>query len=339
MKRQHRGLLMSAGLAVAAMIAQPVAATSLTPISKLDWAPNQQLAFSWRSDAVPPAWMKAAVDDAVENSNSTRHSQAAVIVRQGGGRSWFAYTVDLPSPAALAYASRRVPKLFKIWLRPQGHVFDWGTLRWCQFYAKDAPNGCFDAQSVALHELGHVQGLGHIENANDPGEWFDSIMHTIAPAKPKNGWDVAKYGPCDVAAMQTRYQLLTPATPVSKCLSLATELSLVSSSSSVASGSTVTFTATLRIAAGAPYPRLASDPLSSRTISLQRRPVGGSGWSTISLMSSVAPDGTYRYSVSPTATYEWRVVFSQPNEGLLGASSAMLKVTVTSGGCNPYCVE
>ncbi|HEY7600437.1 MAG TPA: hypothetical protein VH741_10965 [Candidatus Limnocylindrales bacterium] len=322
----------------ALVIAPSVAASAPTPISKLDWEPNQRLAFSWRSDALPPAWMRAAFDDAVENSNATRNSQAAVIVRQSGGSSWVAYTDDLPSPAALAYASRRVPDLFKIWLRPQGYVFDWGTLRWCQSYVDGGPKGCFDAQTVALHELGHVEGLGHTDN-DDPDEWLDSIMHAITPARPKTGWDVASYGPCDVAAMQIRYQLLVPATPVSKCLSLATSMALSASASSVPSGNAVTFTASLRIADDAPYPRLAGDALSSRTVLVQRRPVGGSSWSTVATFTAQGAEGTYRYTASPTASYEWRALFSQPDEGLLGSTSAMLKVTVTGGGCNPYCVE
>ena len=50
-----------------------------------------------------------------------------------------------------------------MWLREQGHVYDWGTLKWCQAYASP-PNGCYDAETIALDEFGHVEGLGHHVN-------------------------------------------------------------------------------------------------------------------------------------------------------------------------------
>ena len=330
-------LSLAAALALTGL-AQPVVATSVTPISKIDWEPNQQVAFRWKEDSQPPGWMRNAVLAAATDSNDSRDAKAAFLVQRAEAASWVAYTEDIPSPAALAYASRRAPDLFKVWLRPQGHVFDWGALRWCQFYI-DWPKGCFDAETVTLHEFGHVQGLGHIENAADAGEWLDSIMHTISRQKPKTGWDVHEFGPCDVAALQIRYELLSPATPVSDCLSLATSLTLVSSATTVPAGDAVVFTATLRISAEAPYSRLASDPLNSRTVSLQKRAIGASSWSGAGLMAPGPTNGTYRLSHSPTATYEWRAVFSQPDEGLQGSNSAILKVTVSASGCNPYCVE
>jgi hypothetical protein len=316
-------------------LAQPVTAGSLTPISKIDWAQNQQLEFRWRDDAVPPAWMRSAILDAAAASNASRGAKAAVVNYDAGGQSSFAYTDSLPDPAALAYASRRVPDSFKIWLRPHGYVFDWGTVRWCQFYSSP-PDGCFDAGMVTLHELGHVEGLGHIEDAADPGPWLDSIMHTVSRTKPKTGWDADAYGPCDVGAMQVRYELLNASTKVSKCLALASTLSLTASATAVQPGTPVTFSATLRIADSVAYSRLAGDPLSAREVVLQRRTVGGTSWTTYAAMPSAGTAGTYRLSLTPAATYEWRALLSQPDEGLLGDASATLKVTV---GCNPYCVE
>lgn len=328
--------VLAAALALVAT-GQSALATSTTPISKYDWAPNQRLAFRWRDDAVPPAWMRGAVLEAATGSNASRGAKAAVLAHQADGSSWVAYTASISDPAALAFASRRVPDLFKVWLRPQGYVFDWGRLRWCQFY-DSAPDGCFDAEMVALHEFGHVNGLGHIEDAPDPGGWLESVMHVVSRAKPKTGWNAHALGPCDVAALQIRYELLDPATRVSTCLSLATTLTLASSASSIEPGSSVSFTATLRIADGVSYGRLASDPLSRRVVALQRRTVGGSGWTTHALMAGAGTAGSYRLTVTPSASYEWRALFSRPDEGLVGDASVILKISV-SGGCNPYCVE
>jgi hypothetical protein len=324
----------SAALALAlAAVPGAAAGSSVTPISKIDWAQNQRVEFRWRDDAVPPGWMRSAVLAAAGDSNATRQAKAAVIAYDGSGSSWVAYTTEIDHPNALAYASRRVPDLFKVWFRPHGYVFDWGSLRWCQFY--DAPpKGCFDAQMVALHEFGHAQGLGHAEGAATS----DTVMHPVSPAKPADGWDAHAYGPCDVAALQTRYELLSATTKVSDCLSLASTLSLSASAASVPSGSSVTFTATLRIADDVGPVRLAGDPLSGRDIVLQRRPVGGTSWTTYVGMPAAGTAGMYRVSVAVSASYEWRALFSQPDEGLIGDASAMLKVSVTAG-CNPYCVE
>jgi hypothetical protein len=117
--------LSARALILAALLALPLqaaSASSITPISKLDWEQNQRLEFRWRDDAVPPTWMRSAVLAAASDSNASRDAKAAVLAYDGAGNSWFAYTADIADPAALAYASRRVPDLFRIWLRPQGYV-------------------------------------------------------------------------------------------------------------------------------------------------------------------------------------------------------------------------
>jgi hypothetical protein len=332
------GLVIALTLALVGL-APPVVATSITPISKRDWAQNQEVPFRWKEAGMPPAWMRRAMLAAAADATDTRGARAAVLVHREEAVSWVAYTEDIPAASAIGFAWRRAPNSFDVRLRPHGHVFDWGTLRWCQFFV-DWPNGCFDAEMVTLHEFGHIQGLGHIEDAADPGEYLDSVMHSVSRQKPKTGWDVHAFGRCDVAALQTRYELLSAGTPASRCLTLDTSLAVAASATSVPSGDGVTFTATLRIAADAPFDRLAGDPLSSRTVQLQRRLPGSSSWSGAGLMSAGPTDGSYRLSAYPAATYEWRVLFTPTHEGLLASSSSIVKVTVTAtSGCNPYCVE
>ena len=326
---------LTAGLALVLAVAPPAVAGSITPISKIDWQQNQRVDFRWRDDAVPPAWMRGAVLAAADDANGSRGAKAALLGHDAGGSSWVAYTESIDHPAAIAFASRRAPDLFKVWLRPQGYLFDWGKLRWCQFY--DAPpDGCIDAEMVGLHEFGHVHGLGHIEDAADPGDYLDSVMHELSRSKPRQGWNAHAFGACDVAALQVRYELLTPATPVSTCLSLPTTLTLAASTTYVQPGGSVAFSATLRIADEAAYARLASDPLSARPILLQRRSPGSSSWTTHGLMSAGTTAGTYRLTVAPAATYQWRALLSQPDEGITGDASPILKVSV-GGGCAPYC--
>ena len=69
-----------------------------------------------------------------------------------------------PAASTVWPASRGTsPTSFTMWFREQGHVFDWGTLKWCQAYTTP-PNGCYDAENIALDEFGHVEGLGHHDN-------------------------------------------------------------------------------------------------------------------------------------------------------------------------------
>jgi hypothetical protein len=310
------------------LAAQALPVGAVTPISKNDWAQNQLLQFRWRVDAVPPDWLKKAVRAAADDSTRSRDANAGIISYKDGVNSWVAYTPELPTVAAIAYASRRVPDSYKVWFRPHGHSFDWGVLRWCEFF--DAPpNGCFDAQTAALHEFGHVQGLGH----SDAGPPL-TLMHKTSLAKARLGWDQHDFGSCDVAAMQTRYEALTPATPISSCLSLATSLGFAASRTSVPAGGSVTFTAQLAIGDAVAYPRLAGDPLAGRTVLLQRRPVGGSSWTAHGQLGAGTTAGSYRLTVTPADSYEWRVRFANPGgEGLLSASSAIVRVTVTGNSC------
>ena len=90
-----------------------------------------------------------------------------------------------------------------MWLREQGHVFDWGTLKWCQSYST-APNGCYDAETIAIDEFGHVEILEHHVNwANDP-DYSDAVVQTYSRAKPSTGWNAHAFGRCDVATLQIR---------------------------------------------------------------------------------------------------------------------------------------
>jgi hypothetical protein len=191
---------------------------------------------------------------------------------------------------------------------------------------------------ITLHEFGHVQGLGHIDDAPDPGtsaDWLDSVMHAVSRAKPKNGWNAHTFGPCDVASLQAGYQPATSTTAISTCHDLATT-AVVSAASTVAYRATVKFTGTLAISSGVTYPALRGFPLSYRALILQRRLPNGTTWTTIGQMAQTTTEGQYTLSQSLTTTYDWRVQFSAPsNEGLEGDVSPIIRVTV--GDCTAAC--
>jgi hypothetical protein len=321
-------------LVLCLLAASPVQAGLPTPASGATWNPNQKVAYRWKDGSVPPAWIRPAIHAAAADSNRTRASRAAIFSYDAGAASWIGYTPDMAS-GAIGYAVRYVPDSFKVRLRPHGYVFDWGKLRWCQFY-DDPPNGCYDAEMVTLHELGHVQTLGHIDDSPQPFEfWTDSIMHAGVKSKAKVGWNLHRWGRCDVARLQVRYEAPDTTTPYSTCLSLPTTVGLGASSTSVAYGATVTFSATLSISADANYKRLAGDRLSGRRVELQRRASASDAWSRVADMTPLS-DGTGRYSypVRITADFDWRARFVAPDtEGLTNSSSGVVRVKV-GGGCS-----
>ena len=93
-----------------------------------------------------------------------------------------------------------------MWLREQGHVFDWGTMKWCQAYTSP-PNGCYDAETIALDEFGHVEGLNHHVNYADDHDYLDAVVQTFSRVKPQTGYNARAFGRCDVATLQVQYDV------------------------------------------------------------------------------------------------------------------------------------
>ena len=323
----RRASLIAATILASGLAAQPVTAAQPTPAHGEIWAHNQRVDFRWKLGSEPPAWAKTAMKAAAADSNTSRKAKAAIFDYDPDGASWLAYTEDLPTNWAIGYTFSNIPESFTIRMRPHGTQLDWGTLRWCEFYL-DAPNGCYDLEMVTLHEFGHAQTLGHVqESAID--SYTDSLMHASGlHSKAKNGWNQHVYGRCDVARLQIRYEPLTTNTRISTCLDLRTELTLSAPSSSAIAGSSVTLTARLKIDAEEVYPKLAGQPLSGRSVLLQKRAPTDTGWTTVGEMSVVTDDpGRYVKAVTVNSTFDWRASFTAPSdEGLRSVNSPITRL-------------
>jgi len=305
------------------------------------WNANQVVPYTWQSGAVPPSWMQPGLDAGAGDVAESRHSRAATFVRQSGAASTVAYGAYMPCPSyAIACADRTgVPTSFAgLWFRVQGWAFDWGTMRWCQAQSTFT-DGCYDVENIALDELGHIEILGHHVNYDDGSDFTDAVVQASAHSRPRAGWNQHAFGDCDVARLQLEYERVSPSDLVSTCLSLASVATLTASPTSAYSGTTVAFSATLKITVDATNNRaLSGDPLSDRTLLLQRRAVGSTTWTTVTTMTpSASTEGLYNALWSPTATYDWRVLFASPaNEGVSGDASGTIRVTVsgcTGSGC------
>ena len=324
---------------VGAAIAPPVVVVAHAPDPEFSgalWAQDERLTFRWRAGAEPPAVMKTAIVNGATDSNATRASRAATFAYEASGASPIGYGLHATcSVGGLACFTRTAPSGgFTMWFREQGHAFDWGSLRWCQMYST-APNGCYDVQTVALDEFGHVEILDHHVNYGDESDYLDAVVQTVSRTKPSAGWDMHTYGRCDTATLQKRYDMRTWSARYSTCLTLNTALTLSASPTTVLSGASTRLTVVLKVAGADAYGRLRDNPVSNRTVTLQRRVPGSTTWATVASMAASATGGTYATSVTLVSRTEFRAVFSTPAvEGLVGSVSPI----VTVGVCNRSCL-
>lgn len=320
--------------AVAAVIALLIAATGVTahapdPIFSGRWNQNQGLQFSWRSGSVPASVYQSAIRAAGADASATRASQAATFAYASGAPNLIGYGVGATcGTLGIACFSRTPPTGFSMWMREQGHRFDWGSLRWCQAYTS-WPDGCFDVENIMLDEFGHVEILNHHNNDAGGSDYGDAVVQTQSHAKPQVGWNTHALGRCDVASLQLQYDMQGWGAKYSTCLDLVTTLALAASPTAVAKGGSTTLTATLKVADLSTYVRLALNPVALRTVTLQRRPAGTSTWTTVGTMANGSTSGTYTLSVSLTSRTEFRALFSKPaGEGLRAATSPIVTVAV-----------
>lgn len=302
------------------------------------WTRDLLLTYRWHATETPPTWIRAGINAAAADASSTDRSRAPNFAYDAAAPDAIRYTDTFPATAcatSIACASYVIGDSWTVRIRPHGKDFRWGTLRWCQ---ADDRDGCFDIERVMIHELGHIQGIDHPESGGFSLRPFDSVMHSLAPSQPKAGWALHRFGPCDTATLQERYDAPAPTTLISTCNDVTTSLALTASQLSVPRGAKVTLVAELRIPDKDAYGRLGGNALSERNVLLRRRPLGQTAWTTFSMRYGDSP-GTYLLSLSPSYSYEFQAVFTTPgNEGLEGSTSPIVTVRVTDA-CTTTCVN
>jgi hypothetical protein len=331
-RRRPTAAALLAGLLVLCS-SPPAAAHAPDPVfAGGPFSQNEILEFRWRAGDEPPAAVRSAVVAAAQDVTDSRASKAALFRYASAGPNPIGYGVDATCGVnGIACFTRTAPDSFTMWFREQGHVFDWGTLKWCQMYST-APNGCYDVENVALDEFGHVEMLDHHVNHASGSDYRDAVVQTFSRTKPNDGYNAHAFGRCDVASLQREYDMLSWTAKYSTCLDLDTALGLTASSTSIAYRGSVTLSASLKVKDFDTYDRVGGNPVAGRRVTLQYRPVGGSTWVSIGTMSAGTTSGTYVLSQSQTSDREYRAVFATPSdEGINGSTSGV--VTVRVGAC------
>ena len=196
------------------------------------------------------------------DNNATKASQAATFTYAANGLGLVGYGPGATCGVnGIGCFTRNAPDGgFTMWLREHGRVFDWGTLKWCQMYASP-PNGCYDAETIALDEFGHIQGLDHHVNHDDDRDYIDAVVQTFSRTRPSSGWNMHVYGRCDVATLQLRYDMRQLDDARTRPASTSTTtLTLSASPTSIAYGGTTRLTAMLKVADVGAYYRLEDQP-------------------------------------------------------------------------------
>ncbi len=329
--RARRGLAAIAAIAALALAGAGVAAHGPDPTVGGPFGQNQDLRFRWRTGSEPTAAIKTAIKAAAADANASRGSRAATYTYDAAGSNPVGYGAGATCGVnGLACFTRTVPSGFTMWLREQGHVFDWGTLKWCQAYSSP-PNGCYDAETIALDELGHVEGLDHHVNYTSDSDYEDAVVQTFSRTKPSTGWNRHAFGRCDVATLQMQYDMTAWTSKYSTCLNLSTVLTIAAAPPGILVGGTTTLTATLTVVDADSYVRLGGNPVAGRIVTLQRRAPGAAAWTTVGTMPAGSTAGTYLLAQRLLADTEFRAVFATPSgEGLNGDTSPTVHVYVST---------
>jgi hypothetical protein len=333
----RRAALVALAFGLVATPVAPAAAHGPDPtLSGGLFGQNQALEFRWRSGSEPAGAVRNAILAAADDNNDSRASKSATFAYDSTAANLIGYGTGTCGVNGLACFTRSAPTGFSMWLREHGRVFDWGTLRWCQMQAAPT-NGCYDAETIALDEFGHIQVLNHHVNYSDERDYTDAVVQTFSRTRPKTGWNMHAFGICDTATLQIRYDVSTLSSLYSKCLDVATVLSLAASETSISYGGQIDISSVLKVATNTSLGRLSANPIGARTIRLQRRAIGSSTWANVATLTSTSPTGTYVGSIHEYATADYRAVFSTPtNEGLRGDTSPTVRVTVN---CPLSCPE
>lgn len=329
-------IAVAVALLLSATITTPAIAHGPDPIlSGGRFTQDDVLTFRWRSGSTPPSAIQTAIRAAAGDVGESKGSRAPSFSYSANGTSQIGYGTGTCGVNGIGCFTRTAPDGFTMWLREHGRVYDWGTLRWCQMQSSPT-NGCYDAETIALDEFGHVAILDHHVNYADDSDYEDAVVQTFSRTRPKAGFDAHAFGSCDTATLQLQYDIPVASSPISTCLDLATVLTLDSNLTQVADGDAVTFTATLRTATDSSYVRLSGNWLSKRSVRLQRRPAGSSTWTSIATMTPGPATGSYATTLTLQSTADYRAFFSPgTTEGLVGDISPTVTVKVVP--CTNVC--
>ena len=296
------------------------------------FAQNQDLRFRWRAGSEPTAVIKTAIKAAAADANATRGSKAATFTYDAGGaepdRLRSRRDLRRQRPGLLHARAPRPASRCGCASRATSST---GARSSGARRTPAPPNGCYDAETIALDEFGHVEGLNHHVNYANDSDYLDAVVQTYSRTKPAAGWNMHAFGRCDVATLQLQYDMQTWSAKYSTCLDLATSSPSArrrprSRSAARRRSPRRSRSWTTTRTCGSAATRSRAGPSPSSAGPRARRPGPASGRWPLG-----AAGGTYVITQSPRSDTDYRAVFATPsNEGINGDTSPTVSVLVFS---------
>jgi hypothetical protein len=180
-----------------------------------------------------------------------------------------------------------------------------------------------------IHEAGHAAGLARQSNLDPHQPDTYSASSTVMQLNPiRNadaGFNVYSLGACDLIGLQMAYDLRTTADSYASCADhipsqvnpdgLYSAIGVTPLTFDACVGQGISVSGRLAIKTTSSYGRLSDNPLTGRTVYFDRRPHGGSTWTT-SVTSTTATNAggnnwtrTFSTASSTNISYDFRAHF------------------------------
>lgn len=320
----QRSLALIIGIALLLAAAPPVSAA--TPTKGVDhYNPGAHEKFDWGTGATGPsrAWLRDAFQNEAEVKWPDNNNSLAPTFTYDGSiqKNWvrFQKRSDSNCTSGIAWYACTLYDGSAHW----GEIIyaDESGVTWCQETGTNS--GCLDVQRVAVHELGHVAGLARSadnggNDAHSHESQANSMMQLNTPKYDAGGWNHHRVRACDLIELQREYDVASYTGSYGDCvdeLNNGTTGGLLTSVASQGAPSTtcarpnavVYLGGSLHLGTGSALGLISGNPLGSRTITLQRRPSGGS-WSTYATLITTSTTASWSRAVNiNTGVYDFRI--------------------------------
>lgn len=225
----------------------------------------------------------------------------------------------------------------------------WGQItfaddeQWCQ--ETGWVSGCLDVERVAVHELGHVAGLARStdndgKDAHSQESQSYSVMQLSTPRFDASGSQTHRLQECDLIELQREYDIDALSHGYPACVDHiagttggkldANAPQNAPSPSSACPNEPVVLSGALQLEVNSAYGQFSGNPLASRTVLLQRRPIGGS-WINDTQLATGSSGAWTRTTAFSSGTYEFRVYYA--GESTINAVYSNVRSVTWSSRC------
>lgn len=318
----------AAGIFISQLIVSPVAAhTPTAGASRLyDNSPVVTLKYKW--GGTYPAWVTSAAKTAFQTDYPNRtynNSRMPVFLFDAAGGGALVYSSAATSPCGtgnpdwLQCATGGGAIGWRIYIRDFANS---GKTSWYWYQQTNTcPSGktCWDIRRALMHEILHIT-LGA---AHDTQGESNTVMASTTPWSPNSGWSTHHIQRCDEAAAQLNYGIVDSAGVYANCYDhiaghgvsgLISTVTTAASSYGECPGFGVNVTGRLAIKSTTNYKSVSGLPLTSRTLSFDRKLHSATTWSlnVASTTASNAGGNNWSETFGPPGlgTYDFRAHYA-----------------------------